>query len=79
LLAHYPDTWREEVKRLSFINWHRSNSAYWEGRATIGGKVSIARTNITLLANAIKLQLGVPLGPEEQEAENAINQARDMG
>jgi len=76
LLAQYPDTWRERVKRLCNINWHKSNSAYWEGRATIGGKVSIARTNITLLTNAIKLQLGVPLSPEEQEAEIAINQAR---
>lgn len=79
LFDYYPDTWREQIKRLSLINWHRGASTHWEGRATIGGKVSIARTNITLLANAIKLQLGLPLNPEEQEAENALNQARATG
>jgi len=78
LLAYCPYTWQERIKRLSLINWHRSNRIYWEGRATIGGKVSIARTNIMLITNAIKLHLAVPLSQEEQEVENAMNQARVM-
>ena len=76
LLIHHPESWQEELSKLSTINWHRSNAAYWEGRATIGGKVSIARANITLLANAIKMTLDLPLTPEEQDAETAVNNAR---
>ena len=38
-----PEGWREVVAKLSLIDWSRSNSALWEGRAMIGGRVSKAR------------------------------------
>lgn len=70
LLSTYPNEWKEYLKALKRINWHRSNSC-WEGRVTIGGKISFSRNNLVLLINVIKKILGLELTPEEQEAEQA--------
>lgn len=66
-----PPAWSRRLKRLVTIDWSRSNSKLWEGRATIGGKVSKSRTNVILTTNAIRCVLGLPLSPEEQRVEDA--------
>jgi len=72
LLAHYPHEWRRVLARLRDINWHRSNSSQWEGRATIGGKISISRNNVALVTNELKRILNLPLSNEEQAMESAF-------
>ncbi|MBI2388618.1 MAG: DNA sulfur modification protein DndB [Deltaproteobacteria bacterium] len=73
LLREYPESgWQRWIKRLSKIDWRRSNARLWEGRALIGGRVSKSTNNVTLTTNAIKRQLDLPLTPEEQRVEDAF-------
>jgi len=59
----------EGLKNLGRVDWHRSNSDLWEGRAMHNGKLSKASTNVTLTANAIKKELGLKLSSEEKILE----------
>ena len=69
LLATEPKRWKERLKALEKVDWLRSNTKLWEGRAMVGGRVSKAHTNVTLTAAALKKQLDLPLSPEEQSVE----------
>ncbi len=69
LINEYPATWKEKLKNLKTINWHRDNTDAWEGRVIYGGKISASRINTRLLANYIKLMLEVPLSDDEKEYE----------
>lgn len=69
LLAGEPVRWRPRLKPLQKLDWSRSNAKLWEGRATIGGKVSKAEANVQLTANIIKEVLGLPLSPAERKVE----------
>jgi DNA sulfur modification protein DndB len=73
LLRDYSKTWKQYVAKLPQLDWSRTNSAMWEGRAMIGGRVSKAHHNVKLTTNAIKSQLGMPLTPDEQRVEDAHN------
>jgi len=75
LLRGNPGGWKIRLKALSKIDWSRKNAALWEGRATIGGKISKATTNVVLTTNVIKHRLSINLSDEEQRIENA----RDRG
>lgn len=73
LLERYPTGWKRKLSALSKIDWRRKNSKVWEGRATIGGRISKSSNNITLTANVIKKSLGLALSPEEKRAEDSFN------
>ena len=64
--------WRVKIRRIQDIDWRRSNTELWEGRAMILGKVSKGQRNVTLTTNAIKAHLGLELSPEEQRLEDAF-------
>lgn len=64
--------WKQKIRHLAKINWERSNSAEWEGRALIGGRVSKATNNVTLVTNLLKSKLQLSLTPEEQRVEDAF-------
>ena len=72
LLKKNKATWKKKLKKLKTINWSRSDSKTWEGRAMIGGRVSKSTHNVTLTINVIKNHLGIPLTPEEQRVEEAF-------
>lgn len=72
LIEASPHDWKENLKKLRLINWHRNNSEVWEGRVTFNGKISNSRNNLTLLANYIKTIFELPLDREEAETELAI-------
>lgn len=71
LLKTHPNAWKSKLKALSKIDWSRSNSKLWEGRATIGGRVSKSSANVTLTTNVIKKALKLPLSPDEERVEEA--------
>lgn len=71
LLRGSPTGWKTKIKRLKTINWSRSNTADWEGRAMIGGRVSKSEQNVVLAGNLIKQRLGLTLTPEEKRVEDA--------
>lgn len=71
LLRAHPDDWQSKLKNLKQIDWARSNSALWEGRAMIGGRLSKATQNVVLTAAALKNVLRIPLTPEEEKLDTA--------
>lgn len=71
----------EQKKRLKFlekINWKRSNSRIWEGRAMIGGRIQKGSNNVVLTANYLKKQLGLELSPEEQRSNDAFQRGKNV-
>ena len=79
LIRQHPDNWKARLSLLSELNWRRDNSAQWEGRALVGGRLSKSHQGITLTANAIKTHLGLALCPEEQEYEEAFRRGSVEG
>jgi len=69
LLQVYPDDWPQRLQLLREVDWARSNTRLWEGRAMSGGQMSKARQNVRLTANLLKQVLGLGLTPEEQKIE----------
>jgi DNA sulfur modification protein DndB len=72
LIDRYPKQWDKKLSPLKTINWRRTNSKLWEGRALLGGQVSKAHQNVILTSNAIKKHLGLALLPEEERVEQAF-------
>jgi len=74
LLNKHPKDWQKYLKKLASINWSRTESPIWEGRAMLGGRVSKASLNVTLTTNYIKKYLGLQLNPDEEAAEKEFTQ-----
>jgi DNA sulfur modification protein DndB len=69
LVSRDSTRWRVRLKGLEKIDWSRSNSGLWEGRATVGGRVSKTEANVIMTANVLKDALGLPLSKIESEGE----------
>jgi DNA sulfur modification protein DndB len=69
LIAAEPQRWKTKLKPLQQIDWSRSNTKVWEGRALVSGRVSKALVHVTRTANLVKKKLGLSLTPKEQESE----------
>jgi len=74
LLRACPDDWSQRLQLLRKIDWSRSNTQLWEGRAMVGGHMSKTRQNVQLTANLIKRVLGLELTPEEQKLEEQFSE-----
>ncbi len=75
LIKTYPETWQDKLKNLEKIDWAKSNTRLWEGRALINGKVSKISTNVTLTTNVLKKALGLSLNSEEERIERVFESA----
>jgi len=67
-----PGAWMPRLRKLSSLDWRRDNAATWEGRATLGGRVSKGSANVLLTTATIRAAVGLPLPPEEQRADEAL-------
>lgn len=74
LLADDPKGWKRKLKPLAKVDWSRSNTDVWEGRALVRGKVSKALTSVILSGNYLKTQVGLPLSAAEQQQEAKLRQ-----
>jgi DNA sulfur modification protein DndB len=70
LIRRYPRDWKSKLTRLKSLDWSRSNSQLWEGRAMNAGRLSKRGVNVILTGNLIKKHLGLKLTAEEQALEN---------
>jgi DNA sulfur modification protein DndB len=70
-----PKVWEKYLRKLRTIDWHRANAATWEGRATVGGRVTKGAANVLLTSGYIRSMLGLPLPPDEQNAEDGFNRS----
>lgn len=76
LLAQEPRGWKPKVKAIQEIDWSRSNSKVWEGRALVSGRVSKAMLHVNLTAIHIKQALGLPLTAKEKQLEDRLQRDR---
>jgi DNA sulfur modification protein DndB len=74
LLSDTQSQWKDRLANLRKIDWARSNSKVWEGRAMVGGIVSKVKANVILTGNVLKTVLNLPLTQEEQRLEAAFLQ-----
>ena len=74
LLNDFAKTWPGKLKKLRTIDWHRSNTATWEGRAMIAGRLSKASTSVILTGNLLKDALRVQLSEYENDVETSFRQ-----
>lgn len=77
LLAQYPGDWQKRLDALATLDWTRANVEFWEGRAMVHGRISRAKTSVILTANVVKMQLDLPLSPEEKQLEDDHNRRND--
>jgi len=76
LIAEHPSDWVRRLSGLEQLDWARSNSELWEGRALVNGRVSKANANVILTANLLKQQFGLSLGTKEKQLENLLKQGK---
>jgi DNA sulfur modification protein DndB len=72
LLREDPVDWRERLRLLESVDWSRRNTAVWEGRALVAGRVSKATTNVHLTANYLKRTLGIEFTDEDCALEKKL-------
>jgi DNA sulfur modification protein DndB len=70
LLAESPKVWKRKLGGLTELDWSRSNSQLWDGRALVNGRVSKSSASIVLTANLLKSKLGMTLGASESQIES---------
>lgn len=69
LIDEMGEVYDKPLKHLSDIDWRRSNSEVWEGRAMVEGRLRKGRRNVILTANAVKEHIDVPLTVKEKEVK----------
>jgi DNA sulfur modification protein DndB len=75
LLLEQPRNWKTKLKKIATLDWSRSNSKQWEGRAMNAGRLSKRNVNVTLTGNLVKQHLGLPLSPDEQDLERQFRRS----
>jgi DNA sulfur modification protein DndB len=78
LIEQHPTKWQRTLKKLNGIDWSRSNSKLWEGRTTVGGTVTKARTNLVLTTNLFKKLFDIPLTQEELRVETFYTKPNEV-
>lgn len=68
-------SFKEGLRGLGKIDWHRGNRELWEGRAMYNGKLSKSSTNVVLTTIQIKKELSIPLTSEEELTEREFKQS----
>ncbi|MFO1045911.1 MAG: DNA sulfur modification protein DndB [Planctomycetaceae bacterium] len=69
LLAEPPKRWKKRILKLRTLDWSRTNTQLWEGRAMIGGRLSKSNSAVARAGNAVKLHLGIELSRDESAME----------
>src|SRR5262249_25091907 len=77
LFSKHPRDWRQRLDKLETLDWARSNTKLWEGRAMSAGRLSKKTVNVILTGNAIKKYLGLKLSEEEQQVESDYLRSRN--
>ncbi len=70
LLQQHPADWTTCISHLNGVDWSRSNTSLWEGKAMNNGKMSKQWQNVQASAAAIRSILNVPVTQEVSETEH---------
>ena len=63
------EKWSARLTKLKDVDWSRSNTKLWDGRALNLGKITKSPSNVILTSNVLKKQMGLPLELSEKELE----------
>jgi DNA sulfur modification protein DndB len=75
LKNYYEKDWQDYMKKLSKIDWNRSNTNDWLGRAfSQNGRIQKTSYTIQLTSNKIKQLINLPLLESEQSLEDKFFQ-----
>lgn len=72
LLSQKPRQWKSELRALKKVDWARTNTDVWEGRAMLHGRISKAATNVHLAANYLRSVLHLPLSADDLKLEMVL-------
>ncbi|MDX5476216.1 MAG: DNA sulfur modification protein DndB [Bacillaceae bacterium] len=71
LRTYHEGHWRDYIKKLSKVDWNRSNTTDWLGRAfNQNGRIQKTTYTIQLTSNRIKQLIDLPLTESEQSVED---------
>jgi DNA sulfur modification protein DndB len=71
LVQQFPKSWKGKLRKLREIDWSRSNTKDWEGRAMLAGAIAKTNSSQLLTANYIQKKLGVELTRIVKDAKGA--------
>ena len=75
LRKYHENNWKQYINKLSKIDWSRSNTHDWLGRAfNQNGRIQKTSHTIQLTANKIKELIDLPLTEQEQALEDKFFQ-----
>jgi DNA sulfur modification protein DndB len=69
LISEYPNDWDCRLQGLDQIDWSRSNTALWEGRAMYSGRIFASNNNVALVTIVLKRAMCLRLGQVEEGLE----------
>jgi DNA sulfur modification protein DndB len=72
LLANDPDNWKSKLQSLKSVDWSRSNTKVWEGRAMLQGKISRAKRQVDLTVIYLKRIFELPISADEEKLESIL-------
>lgn len=72
LAQEHPHGWERYLSPLHDVDWRRSNTDMWEGKAMIGGQMSKVQQNVQLTANLLKTILGLEIRLEEGHKHSTL-------
>ncbi|WP_188207538.1 DNA sulfur modification protein DndB [Alkalibacillus aidingensis] len=71
LRKYHTDEWSSYIEKLGYLDWSRTNTQLWEGRAiSNNGRVQKNTNTVKLTAIQIKKLLNLPLTKREEALEN---------
>lgn len=76
LIATHPTDWAARLAGLRKIDWSRSNTELWEGRALMAGKISKSTQTVGLVANVVSEAIGLKLTADAKQLEKRIRSSR---
>ena len=79
LISQHPQKWKSRLRKLEQIDWSRSNTKLWEGRAMHAGRINASSNNVVLTTNVLKKTLGIRLTEEERDLERRSSYSSKEG
>ncbi len=73
LIQAYPTDWSERLQSLGSLDWSRTNTQLWEGRAMVRGRMSKAQDSVNLTVITIKQNLGLEISDKERVLEDRMS------
>ncbi|EWG08458.1 DNA sulfur modification protein DndB [Cytobacillus firmus] len=75
LIKYNENDWKKYIEKLKKVDWNRSNTADWLGRAfNQNGRIQKTNYTIQLTSNKVKQLIGLPLIEAEQALEDKFFQ-----